>query len=203
MTDWRVYLVTDTAQCGTRGVPAVVGEAVAGGASVVQVRDPAASARDLVALTRAVLTVAAGRVPVLVNDRVDVALAADADGVHVGQADLDPVSVRRLAPTLLLGLSVTSLAETVAAQGLPVDYLGAGPVFATPTKPDAAPPMGLDGLRAVCAASRLPVVAIGGLTAEHSAAVRAAGAAGICVVSAICTAPDPRAATAELAAAWS
>lgn len=201
--DWRVYLVTDTAQCGARGVPAVVGEAVAGGATVVQVRDPRASARELVALTRAVLAVTAGRVPVLVNDRVDVALAAGADGVHVGQSDLDPMSVRALAPALLLGLSVSTVAETVAARTLPVDYLGAGPVFATPTKPDAATPIGIDGLRAVCAATTLPVVAIGGLAAVHAGAVRAAGGAGVCVVSAICTADDPQVATAELVAAWS
>ncbi|MGH3745137.1 MAG: thiamine phosphate synthase [Mycobacteriales bacterium] len=203
MTDWRVYLVTDTALCGTRGVPVVVEQAVAGGATVVQVRDPAASARELVALTRAVLAAVAGRVPVLVNDRVDVALAAGADGVHVGQSDLDAVSVRAMAPHLVVGLSVTTVAEAIAAQELPVDYLGAGPVFATPTKPDAAPAIGLGGLTAICAASTLPVVAIGGLTAGHCADVRRAGAAGVCVVSAVCAADDARAATAELVAAWS
>lgn len=203
MIDWSVYVVTDTAMCAGRGVPAVVGAAVAGGATVVQVRDPHAAARDLVALTRAVLDVVAGRVPVLVNDRVDVALAAGAQGVHVGQSDLDPVSVRTIAPGLIVGLSVSSVAETRAAEALPVDYLGAGPVFATPTKPDAAPATGLDGLAAICAASAVPVVAIGGLSAAHCAAVRQAGAAGMCVVSAVCAAEDCRAATEELARAWS
>lgn len=203
MTDWRVYVVTDTAMCGARGVPAVVAQAVAGGATVVQVRDPHASARELVALTTAVLAAVDGRVPVLVNDRVDVAVAAGADGVHVGQSDLDPVSVRKLAPDLLVGLSVSTVAEAVAAQALPVDYLGAGPVFATTTKPDAAAATGLAGLAAICAASTQPVVAIGGLTAAHCAAVRRAGAAGVCVVSAVCDSADPRAAAAELFAAWS
>jgi thiamine-phosphate pyrophosphorylase len=203
VTDWRLYLVTDTALCGARGVPAVVDQALGGGMTVVQVRDLHASARDLVALTRAVLTVVHGRVPVLVNDRVDVAVAAGADGVHVGQSDLDPASVRAIAPNLLVGLSVSTVAEAVAAQSLPVDYLGAGPVFATPTKPDAAAATGLDGLAAICAASSLPVVAIGGLYAQHCADVRRAGAAGVCVVSAVCAADDPRSAAAGLAAAWS
>lgn len=203
MTDWRVYLVTDTAMCGARGVPAVVEQAVAGGATVVQVRDPHASARELVALTRAVLAAVDGRVPVLVNDRVDVALAAAADGVHVGQSDLDALSVRALAPHLIVGLSVSTTAETVAAQALPIDYLGAGPVFTTPTKPDAAAAVGFDGLAEICAASTAPVVAIGGLSAQHCAGVRRAGAAGVCVVSAVCAAADPRAATADLVAAWS
>lgn len=203
MTDWRLYVVTDTAQCGDRGVPTVVRQAVAGGATVVQVRDPYASARQLVALTRAVLIVVDGRVPVLVNDRVDVALAAGADGVHVGQSDLDPVSVRAIAPGLIVGLSISTPAEAAAAQEQPVDYLGAGPVFATPTKPEAASAIGFDGLAAVCAASTLPVVAIGGLSAQHCPDLRRAGAAGVCVVSAICAADDPRRAAAELVAAWS
>lgn len=203
MIDWRLYLVTDTALCGARGVPAVVEQALDGGVTVVQVRDPHASARELVALTRAVLTVVSGRVPVIVNDRVDVAVAAGADGVHVGQSDLDPVSVRAIAPDLIVGLSVTTLPEAVAAQEQPVDYLGAGPVFATPTKSYAAAPIGVDGLAAICAASSLPVLAIGGLSAEHAPAVRRAGAAGVCVVSALCAADDPRSAAAALAAAWS
>ncbi|HEY5335523.1 MAG TPA: thiamine phosphate synthase [Mycobacteriales bacterium] len=203
MTDWRLYLVTDTTLCGARGVPAVVEQALGGGVSVVQVRDPHASARELVTLTRAVLTVVSGRVPVIVNDRVDVAVAAGADGVHIGQSDLDPVSVRAIAPDLIVGLSVTTLAEAVAAQAQSVDYLGAGPVFSTPTKPDAAAAIGVEGLAAICAASILPVVAIGGLSAQHSPDVRRAGAAGICVVSAICAADDPRFAAVALAAAWS
>lgn len=203
MTDWRLYLVTDTGLCGARGVPDVVGQALGGGVTVVQVRDPHASARELVALTRAVLTVVDGRVPVLVNDRVDVALAAGADGVHVGQSDLDPVSVRSIVRDLIVGLSVSTVAEAVAAQEQPVDYLGAGPVFATPTKPEAASAIGLDGLAAICATTSLPVVAIGGLSAQHCADVRRAGAAGVCVVSAICAADDPRSAAAGLAAAWS
>lgn len=203
MTDWRLYLVTDTDLCGPRGVPTVVDAAITGGATVVQVRDPLASARELVALTRAVLTVVAGRVPVIVNDSVDVALATGADGVHVGQSDLDPVSVRAIAPDLMVGLSVSTAAEALAAQALPIDYLGAGPVFATPTKPDAAAAIGVDGLGAICAVSALPVVAIGGLSAQHCADVRRAGAAGLCVVSAVCAADDPRSAAAGLAAAWS
>jgi thiamine-phosphate pyrophosphorylase len=200
--DLRCYVVTDTAMCGARGVPAVVADAVAGGATMIQVRDPAATARELTSLVTAVLHVVARRVPVIVNDRVDVALAAGADGAHLGQSDLDPLVARRLGPDLILGLSVTSLAEARAAQAAPVDLLGVGPVFVTATKPDAAAPLGFTGLAEICAASSIPCVAIGGLSASDAPTVRAAGAAGICVVSAVCAAPDPRAATAEILAAW-
>jgi thiamine-phosphate pyrophosphorylase len=199
MIDLRLYLVTDTALCGARGVPAVVGAAVEGGVTLVQVRDPLATARALTALTVEVLRVVDGRVPVVVNDRLDVALAAGADGVHVGQDDLDPQAVRAIAPGMVLGLSVRSVAEAAAATG--VDYLGVGPVFATTTKV-TGPALGLVGLAAACAATDLPTVAIGGLSAQTAADVRAAGAGGQCVVSAVCAARDPQVASADLRAAW-
>lgn len=200
MLDLSLYLVTDTALCGARGVPAVVAAALDGGVTVVQVRDPGATARELTALTAAVLFAVDGRVPVVVNDRLDVALAAGADGVHVGQTDLDPVACRMIAPGMLLGLSVGSPAEARAARD--VDYLGVGPVFPTTTK-QTGPAMGLTALAEACASTGLPTVAIGGLSAATVPAVRAAGAGGVCVVSAICAAPDPRAAAAALRAAWS
>ena len=201
--DLSLYLVTDTRQCGRRGVPAVVAAAVAGGATAVQVRDKDASRRELLALVRAVQAAVAGTgVPVIVNDAVDVALLAGADGVHVGQEDLPAQDVRALiGPGVLLGLSVSTVDQARAAGRLPagtVDHLGAGPVWGTPTKPDAAQPLGLDGLREVVAATSLPCVAIGGVDARNAAAVRATGVAGVCAVSAICTAPDPTAAARSL-----
>ncbi|WP_139979527.1 thiamine phosphate synthase [Nocardioides litoris] len=206
--DPTLYVVTDTAQCGGPDrVVATVAAAVAGGATAVQLRDPGSTTRDLVALAEALLAVTrpAG-VPLVVNDRVDVALAVGADGAHVGQSDLDPVRARRLlGPEAHLGLSVSTPAQARAAAALPpgtVDLLGVGPLRATSTKPDAAPPFGPAGLAALCAASTLPCVVIGGVTAADAAPARAAGAAGLAVVSAVCGAASPADAAAELVAAW-
>lgn len=206
--DFRVYLVTDTAQCGgPAGVLDTVRRAAAGGVTAVQVRDPAATTRELAALCTAVLDVLRGTgIPMIVNDRVDVALAVGADGVHVGQQDLDPVAARRLiGPGLHLGLSVSAPAEHVAALALPagtVDLLGVGPVRDTPSKTDAAPALGFGGLAQVCAAGSLPCVAIGGLRTADAVTVKNAGAVGMAVISAICGQPDPAAAAAELLTAW-
>ncbi|SNR82393.1 thiamine phosphate synthase [Blastococcus mobilis] len=198
--DPTLYLVTDTELCGPRPVADVVRAAVAGGVTAVQVRDKNASRRDLLALTRAVqaAVVDAPGVCVVVNDAVDVALLADADGVHVGQDDLSVVEVRALVgPDRLLGLSVSSRAELDAALALPtgtLDLVGLSPVWSTPTKPDAGPALGLAGIRDLAAAARaggLAAVAIGGISAGRAAEVAATGVDGICVVSALCTAADP------------
>jgi thiamine-phosphate pyrophosphorylase len=198
--DLTLYLVTDTELSRPRPVADVVRAAVAGGVTAVQVRDKLASRRDLLALTRAVRAALVDRpdVPVVVNDAVDVALLAGADGVHVGQDDLPAAEVRTLlGPDRLLGLTVESAADLEAAVRLPggtVDVVGIGPVWATPTKPDAGPGLGPDGLRAV---------AIGGIDASRAATVAATGVDGICVVSDICTAADPAAAARVLRAAIS
>ena len=198
--DLTLYLVTDRGSLAGRDLLDVVGRAVAGGAKLVQLREKNACTREFVELARAL----AGLVRPLgarlvINDRVDVALACDADGVHVGQDDMRPADVRALiGPRRILGLSVTGQDEARAARGEPVDYLGAGPVFATATKKDAGAPQGIDGLARMIALAEVPVVAIGAVTAANAAAVMAAGAAGLAVVSAICAAPDPEAAAREL-----
>ena len=199
--DLSVYLVTDRALSGARGVVETVCQAIAAGASMVQLRDPAAKTRALIEEARALgrLLRPAG-IPFIVNDRVDVALAVGADGVHLGQSDMSVDDARALmGPEPLLGLSITSLADLVASDLAQVDYLGVGPVFATATKTDAAPAMGLAGLAAVRAATSLPIVAIGGIGADNAAEVIAAGADGVAVVSAICAAPDVAQATRTLA----
>lgn len=201
-TGLLTYLVTDTALCGQRGVVETVRLAVHGGVRVVQVREPGASARELCALTRAVLAAVAGTgVSVLVNDRADVALAVGADGVHVGQSDLRPEHARRLLGSgAVVGVSVSTVAEAEQVLALApgsADYLGVGPVYATPTKPEAAAPLGLDRTRRIVAtAGDLPCVAIGGIDLVNVAEVRATGVRGVAVVSAICAAGDPRAAAA-------
>jgi thiamine-phosphate pyrophosphorylase len=206
--DPTVYLVTDTALCGgPGGLEETVRAAVVGGVTAVQLRDPSASTRELAALGRVLVGLLRPLgVPLVVDDRVDVALAVDADGAHVGQRDLDPLAARRLlGPDRHLGLSVSTPQEARAAAALPpgtVDLLGVGPVHPTTSKADARPAIGLDGLAAVVTAASLPCVAIGGLRAEDVPALAAAGAAGAAVVSAVCGTADPRAAAARLAAAW-
>ncbi|MBN8996790.1 MAG: thiamine phosphate synthase [Rhizobiales bacterium] len=199
--DLSVYLVTDRGLSGVRGVRDVVLAAARGGATMVQLRDPEAKTRTLVVEARALAgLLRPHRIPLIVNDRVDVALAADADGVHVGQSDMDVRDARALiGPDRILGLSITEETDLDRSDLTLVDYLGVGPVFATPTKVDAAPPMGMAGLKRIAARTGLPIVAIGGLHAGNAADAIAAGAAGVSVVSAICAAPDPELATRELA----
>ncbi|MGY1666880.1 thiamine phosphate synthase [Geodermatophilus sp. SYSU D00696] len=201
--DPALYLVTDTALAGSRGVPDVVRAAVAGGVTAVQVRDKTASRRELFQLTLAVREVLPAGVALFVNDAVDVALLAGADGVHVGQDDLPADGVRALiGPDRLLGLSVGSEDDLATALALPpgtVDVVGIGPVWATPTKPDAGTGLGPEGVAALAAkaaAAGLRSVAIGGISSDRAALVT--GVDGICVVSAVCAADDPAAAARAL-----
>jgi len=201
--DLRLYVVADTAVCGTRTVVATILSAVRGGATAVQVREPLATTRQLCQLAQIVHhALASTGVPLLVNDRLDVALAVGAEGVHLGQSDLPATWARRIAgPDLLVGLSVSNLEQTAAANALPagtVDYLGVGPVFATLTKPLAAPALGLELTARLAAGTSLPCVAIGGIDTGNAAQVRATGVDGIAVVSAVCAAPNPEAAAAAL-----
>jgi thiamine-phosphate pyrophosphorylase len=196
----RLCLVTDSTLCGERGVLAVVEAAVRGGVTSVQLREKALDTRAFVERARALKAwLTPLGVPLIINDRLDVALACGADGVHVGQNDLPPEDVRRFMPHALIGLSVESLAQLAAAELAPVDYYGVSPVFATPTKHDAAPALGLEGLRAIRARTRRPLVAIGGIDHRNASAVLSAGADGLAVVSAVCAAADPALAARSLA----
>jgi thiamine-phosphate pyrophosphorylase len=177
--------------------------AARGGAAFVQLRDKRASDADLAALvTRLMPEIAAMGARLVVNDRVDVALATGAHGLHIGQGDGDAAAIRRrMPPGMILGLSVET--EDQARRMPPgVDYIGAGPVRATATKPDHAPPVGFDGLARITAAAGRPAYAIGGIGPGDARAVKAAGAIGMAVVSAVTRAPDPEAATRALLAAW-
>jgi thiamine-phosphate pyrophosphorylase len=204
----RAYLVTDRHNYGGRTVVETVVAAVAGGVTAVQLRDPHASGRELCRIGESLLEVLEGTgVPLIVDDRLDVALAIGAQGVHLGQTDLPVPAARRIAgPELVIGLSTTNADQVVDALALPagtVDYLGVGPIWATTTKADAKAPIGIAGLAASLAAAssgrrRLPCVAIGGISLERAPEVAATGA-GAAVVSAISGAPDPQAASARLA----
>jgi thiamine-phosphate pyrophosphorylase len=197
-----LYLVTDRALCGERSVESVVEEAVAGGVNIVQLREKHCSTREFIDLAgRIKALLAPYGVPLIINDRLDVALAVDADGLHVGQKDMAAATARRLlGRNKILGLSVESVLDVRAADLHLLDYISASPIYFTPTKTDCSRELGLAGLRLVRALTDLPLVAIGGLNAANIAPVIEAGADSVAVVSAICAAPDPQAAAADLAA---
>jgi thiamine-phosphate pyrophosphorylase len=201
--DLSVYLVTDTRLSGPRGVAAVAAAAARGGVTIVQLRDPDATTRALIAAAGALQAVLAPYgVPLMINDRVDVALAVGADGVHLGDRDMPAAMARRLlGPGRIVGVTVHDAAEARAVDTEIADYAGIGPVFATTTKTEARPAIGVDGFRALRRLVPLPVVGIGGIDAARAADVIAAGADGVAVVSAICAAPDPEAAARAIAAA--
>jgi thiamine-phosphate pyrophosphorylase len=197
----RICLVTDRDLSRGRSLVEIVEAAARGGATMVQLREKAATTRAFLEEARALKAYLVARgIVFIVNDRVDIALAVDADGVHVGQSDMPVEDVRRLVgPQKIVGLSITNAAEMTRPDAQEADYLGVGPVYAQQTKPDATPPLGIEGFRRLRAMARKPVVAIGGLTPENSAPVLAAGADGLAVVSAIVAADDPEAATRRFA----
>lgn len=196
-----VYVITDP----DAPLP-VVEQALAaarGGAGLIQIRDKRATDTEIAALVALLLPqITALGAKLVVNDRIEVALRTGAHGLHIGQGDGDVQDIRRRLPKgMLLGLSIETVDQ---ARQIPpvVDYIGAGPIRATATKPDHAAPIGLDGLAAIVAAARLPTYAIGGIGPGDARALRAVGAAGLAVVSAVTRAPDPQAATAALLAEW-
>jgi thiamine-phosphate pyrophosphorylase len=201
--DFTLYLVTDRPLARGRHLAAVVRSAVKGGATVVQIREKDVKTRDYVALAAELKRILdALDIPLIVNDRVDVALACGADGVHVGQDDMPCDVVRRLVgDDMIIGVSVSSPDEARRAATEGASYLGVSPIFATPTKKDTPAATGLDGLAAIRVVTELPLIAIGGLSATNAADVVAAGADGIAVVSALMAADDPEAAARALRSA--
>lgn len=209
--DLSTYLVTDAALCGERGVASVVAAAVDGGVRVVQLRDKVDSTSNLLRLLEDLATAIDGRAALLVNDRLDLAIAALAsglpvDGVHLGQGDAAAAIARdRLGPDAVVGLTANAPAHLEALRRMPrgtVDYLGVGVIRPTATKPDHPPALGIDGFARFAAEAELPCVAIGGITLADVAPLREAGAAGVALVSAICTADDPRAVARDLTNRW-
>jgi thiamine-phosphate pyrophosphorylase len=192
----RLCLVTDPGLAAGRSVVAIALAAARGGATMVQLREKEATTRAFVDEARALKAALAPLgVPLAINDRLDVALAVDADGLHVGQDDMPVEEARRLlGPGKFIGLSITAVEQVLRADAEAADYLGVGPIYAQLTKSDAAPPLGIEGLRRARDLTRKPIVAIGGLTPDNSAPALAAGADGLAVVSAIVAAADPEAA---------
>ncbi len=194
----RLVAITDDAEDQRSTLVDRVGAAVRGGATSVQVRLKRATPREVVEITRAIVSKVP--VPVIVNDRADIALAAGAAGVHVGEADLPVSAIRRFAPAnFIIGASLGGDAELANARE--ADYVGIGPLFTTDSKDDAGKAIGIDGFRKLAELSGRPAIAVGGLSADRAAQVMAAGAAGVAVVNAIFKADDPESAARSIATA--
>ncbi|MFH1057719.1 MAG: thiamine phosphate synthase [Pseudomonadota bacterium] len=196
----RLHVLTDTELQQRFSHAELADMAIAGGADVIQFRQKQGPTRTLIETARQMQAICRRRgVRLIVNDRLDVALAAEADGVHLGQDDF-PLDLARqvLGAEKIIGGSASSLAEARLCQAAGVDYIGLGPVYPTTSKADASPAGGLTLVRQVAGELGLPVIAIGGINLERTAPVMAAGAHGIAVISAVCCQPNPAAAAAAL-----
>lgn len=199
MPDLSLYLVTDPKLCGDRGVLETVKMAIRGGVSAVQLRDKVSPVRDLVQLALTLREILKEKdIPLIINDRLDVALETGADGVHLGQSDLDILEARKIAgPKFLIGQTVSRIEEIEFANTLPagtLDYLGIGPIFTTATKLNARDTLGPEAVATMCRSTRLPCIGIGGISTENASSAWSTGLDGLAVVSAICSATDPKAA---------
>lgn len=201
--DLRLYALLDPAQRGGRSLAELAGM-IGSSATLVQLRDKSGTTREMIANARAIKDALPAEVPLLINDRVDVALAAEADGVHIGWDDMEAADARLLlGKQAIIGLSVKSIAQVQKAPFDVLDYVAIGGVFATRSKDNPDPPVGLKGLSEIAAAVRarapkMPICAIAGIDAANAADVVAAGAVGVSVISALSLAPDPAAAAREL-----
>lgn len=202
--DYSIYLVTDRGLLQGRDLMDAVAEAIEGGVTLIQLREKDISSREFYQLALRVKELAHSRgVPLLINDRLDIALAVDADGLHIGQEDL-PVQVARklLGPDKILGLSVSTVDEAVQGEKDGVDYLGAGPFYHTASKDVSIFPIGPAGLKKIKEAVSIPVVGIGGIGLSNIEEVKGTGVDGVAVISAIMGAPDIKDAASKLADAW-
>ena len=198
---YDLYVVPDEGRSRGKTHVEIAREAVAGGADVIQLRDKTADSASLYAAACDIAKICRGKALFFVNDRLDIALAAGADGVHVGQSDLPAAVVRSLVPKdFLVGVSVGSVAEALAAEADGADYVAVSPVFSTASKHDAGDGHGLDTARAICDAVSVPVVGIGGLNKDNIPEVISAGIDGIAVISAVVSQEDISASAAELSA---
>lgn len=198
--DPSLYLVTDRCLAGNRSLAWIVDQAIQGGVTMVQLREKETTTRNFLAQAQALIGLLRPQgIPLIINDRVDIALAVDADGVHVGQTDMPWRALRKLlGPEKIIGLSIENEEQAREANQMEIDYIGLSPIFSTSTKTDTAPPLGLVGIQKIRAISRHPIVAIGGISLNNASAVIEAGADGIAVVSAIIAAEEPRFAAVAL-----
>ncbi|HGY9612549.1 thiamine phosphate synthase [Vibrio harveyi] len=199
MNAYRLYLVTDDQQ-DLATLKRVVKKAVEGGVTMVQVREKHGDVRAFIERAQAVKDILKDTdVPLIINDRVDVALAVDADGVHLGQSDMPAIIARELiGPNKVLGLSIENEEQLAEADSLPINYIGLSAIFATPTKTNTKKFWGIDGLKMALVTTSLPIVAIGGINESNIPQLSVTGVHGLALVSAICHAEDPKAASEYL-----
>jgi thiamine-phosphate pyrophosphorylase len=187
-----LHVITDSALQSRFTHRELAEMAIAGGADTIQFRQKTGTARELLEIARQMRKVCVSHgVPLIVNDRADVAMAAGADGVHLGQDDLPVAAGRRLLPQGIVGASARTEEKILEAIREGADYIGFGPIYRTSSKPDAEAPKGLEALRRMCAAATCPVIAVGGITVERVREVIQAGAHGVAVISAVCAEEDP------------
>lgn len=198
--DYSLYLVTDRSLSRGRSTVEIVSAAIRGGVTCVQLREKHCSTREFICEARSLQPLLRHhRIPLIINDRLDVALAIGADGVHLGQNDMSLVDARRLVgENMVIGISAENLDDAIIAEQQGADYIGISPVFITDTKMDIAAPLGLDGIRLIRRAVKIPLVGIGGINAGNICDIVRAGADGAAVVSAIVAAACPEQAAAEL-----
>lgn len=189
----ELCVVLDPAWCKPFSVEDVAIHSIKGGATMIQLRSKYLCNSEFAKLSRRIKSITErNNIPFIINDRVDIALKIAASGVHLGQTDMPPTEARiLLGPRALIGLSVSSIDQAIAARTAPIQYLGAGPIFATQTKIDFSRQLSLDELSQICANTKLPVLGIGGIQLNNATSVMKAGAKGIAVVSAICSNNDP------------
>ncbi|MDR2181227.1 MAG: thiamine phosphate synthase [Treponema sp.] len=200
VNDLLLYLCTDRLLAKGRPITEAVEAAIAGGVTMVQLREKEAETREFYAIALEIQAVTRRhKIPLVINDRVDIALAIGADGLHLGQTDMPIAVARRLAgKALFIGISAGTVEEAAEAEKAGADYLGVGAIYPTGSKADAGQAVGPGRLREIRAAVKLPLVAIGGIGPENAAEVLAAGADGVAVISAVLSQPDIREAAAAL-----
>lgn len=198
--DWNLCLIADTEFASGRDIVSIVEDAVEEGVKLIQLRSKKLTSKDILELALKLSAFLRKKdVPLIINDRVDIAFSSDAAGVHLGQQDL-PIRFARkiLGKNKLIGISVNTVEEALEAEDLGADYLGVGPVFPTSTKEETRPLLGVKGFKAIRGKVKIPVLAIGGISAENAGEVMAAGADGIAVISAILGEKNIRKATGRL-----
>ncbi|MBW2318326.1 MAG: thiamine phosphate synthase [Deltaproteobacteria bacterium] len=198
--DYSLYLVTDRGLSRGRTTIQIVEAALCGGVTCIQLREKTCSTREFITQALSIKDhLKRHNVPLIINDRVDIAQAVNADGVHLGQSDM-PIEMAKtiLKDSMIIGISAESLEDAVQAEKNGADYIGVSPIYATPTKTDAASPLGLEGLREIRKSVKIPLVGIGGLNRGNAGEVINNGGDGVAVVSAIVAADDPEKAAREL-----
>ena len=196
----RLYLCTDRIYASVRPIEEIVEEAILGGVTMVQIREKNVSSREFYDVACAIRNVTkAYHIPLVINDRLDIALLTGADGLHIGQSDVPLSEVRKIVGNkCFIGVSAGNVEEAIIAQENGADYLGAGPVFPTNSKTDAQSAIGLAGLERICNAVHIPVIGIGGINAQNAGEVMKTGASGVAVIQAILAQKDIKSASLAL-----